>query len=56
MAKKIDPVHELASRGGKARAEQLSPAERQDIARRAVQARWAKAQKAERQPNASKVE
>ncbi len=34
-----------ATKGGKARAELLSPAERSDIARRAVEARWAKAGK-----------
>src|SRR3954463_1314484 len=32
-----------AAKGGKARAERLTPEERSDIARKAVQARWAKA-------------
>jgi hypothetical protein len=31
-------------KGGKARAERLTPEERQEIARRAAQARWKKAQ------------
>jgi len=31
--------------GGKARAKKLSPEQRSDIARRAVQARWAKSKK-----------
>ena len=31
-----------ASRGGKARAESLSPAKRSEIARQAAQARWGK--------------
>jgi len=31
--------------GGKARAKNLSPEQRSEIARRAVQARWAKAKK-----------
>lgn len=35
-----------ARKGGKSRAQNLNPAERSDIARRAVQARWAKAGKA----------
>lgn len=38
-------LQKQASKGGKARAAALSPAERQSIARRAVQARWAKAGK-----------
>jgi hypothetical protein len=33
-------VSEQASKGGKARAQALSPAERKDIARRAAEARW----------------
>jgi hypothetical protein len=32
----------LQSRGGKARAAKLSPAERTEIAKKAVEARWAK--------------
>ena len=36
-----------ASKGGRARKESLSPERRTEIARRAVQARWAKAGKAE---------
>jgi len=32
----------LGSQGGKARAKKLTPEQRQDIARKAVQARWAK--------------
>jgi hypothetical protein len=43
MAKKTKKtVGDYASLGGKARKEALSPEERSDIARRAVQARWAK--------------
>jgi hypothetical protein len=38
-----DPKDEGRARGGHARAEALSPVERADIARRAAQARWAKA-------------
>jgi hypothetical protein len=34
--------HALQSRGGKARAAKLSPAQRTGIARKAVEARWAK--------------
>jgi len=41
-AKKRDTLQEQASKGGLARAASLSPAERQDIARKAVQVRWAK--------------
>ena len=33
----------LGSRGGKARAKKLTAEERQEIARKAAQARWAKA-------------
>src|SRR3712207_767203 len=33
---------ELASKGGKARAKALSPEQRKEIARKAVEARWAK--------------
>ena len=35
-------AHERASRGGKARAAALTPEQRSESARRAVQARWAK--------------
>lgn len=38
-------AHELARLGGLARARALSPEERSAIARRAVQARWARAAK-----------
>ena len=36
-------ITERASKGGKARAESLTPEERSESARRAVKARWAKA-------------
>ena len=35
--------HELASRGGKARADRLTPARRSEIARHAAATRWRKA-------------
>jgi len=38
---------ELGSRGGKARAKNLTPEQRQEIARKAVQTRWAKAKRGE---------
>jgi hypothetical protein len=50
MAKKKNP-HAVALgrlgglKGGKARTAKLSPAERRDLARKAVLARWAKARK-----------
>lgn len=37
-------------RGGKVRAANLTKARRSEIARKAVQARWAKAAKAEKKP------
>jgi hypothetical protein len=36
-----------ASKGGKARAEKLTPEERKEIARKAAKARWAKKQQRE---------
>lgn len=39
MAKKIDPS-KMGKKGGKARAESLSPEERSEIARKAASARW----------------
>jgi hypothetical protein len=42
VAKRADET-DMASKGGKARAEKLSPAERSQIARNAGKARWAKA-------------
>jgi hypothetical protein len=50
MAKKKNP-HAVAlgkrggSKGGKLRAQKLSPEQRREIARKAVQARWAKYKK-----------
>jgi len=35
-------MSELGKKGSKARAEKLTPAQRSEIARKAVQARWAK--------------
>ena len=35
-------VSEMARMGGKARAAKLSPAQRTEIAKKAVEARWAK--------------
>ena len=43
-----------ASKGGRARAEKLSPAERQKIARDAVQARWEKQGKRSKTPGPAK--
>lgn len=45
MADKVDRPAEMSSRGGKARAERLTPAERSEIAKQASRARWAKAGK-----------
>jgi hypothetical protein len=45
MAKKPLTVSEFARMGGKARAKKLSADERKASARKAVQARWAKAKK-----------
>jgi hypothetical protein len=54
MAKKKNPnavaLGKLGgSKGGKIRAAKLSPEERSEIARKAVQARWAKAREKDRQ-------
>ena len=55
MAKKKNP-HAVAlgkrggSKGGKLRAEKLSPERRREIARKAVQARWAKHRKDQQKP------
>jgi len=51
MAKKRKTAaQKLASKGGKARAAALTPAERQEIGRRAVNARWAKDRKITENP------
>lgn len=43
MSKKKNPAAmELGRKGGKVRASRLTPQERQESARKAVQARWAK--------------
>ena len=39
--RKTMDVTEMARRGGKARASQMTPEERSESARKAVQARWA---------------
>jgi len=39
------------SKGGKLRAEKLSPEKRREIARKAVQARWAKYKKDQQKPD-----
>jgi hypothetical protein len=55
MAKKKNP-HAVAlgkrggSKGGKLRAEKLSPEKRREIARNAVQARWAKYKRDQQKP------
>ena len=55
MAKKKNP-HAVAlgkrggSKGGKLRAEKLSPEKRSEIARKAVLARWAKYKKDQQKP------
>ena len=55
MAKKKNP-HAVAlgkrggSKGGKLRAEKLSPEKRSEIARKAVLARWAKYKKGQQKP------
>jgi hypothetical protein len=55
MATKKNP-HAVAlgkrggSKGGKLRAEKLSPEKRSEIARKAVQARWAKYKKDQQKP------
>jgi hypothetical protein len=55
MAKKKNP-HAVAlgkrggSKGGKLRAEKLSPEKRREIARKAVLARWAKYKKGKEKP------
>lgn len=41
----------LGSRGGKARAKNLTAEQRQEIARKAVQVRWAKAKREEHSEN-----
>ena len=38
------PEEERASKGGKARAEKLTPEERSEIARKAAKARWEKSE------------
>jgi len=43
--KRKDELKETRARGGKARAEKLSPERRREIARNAVNARWAKRDK-----------
>jgi hypothetical protein len=45
MAKKPLTISDFARMGGKARAKKLTPQERKESARKAVQARWAKAKK-----------
>jgi len=56
MAKAKNP-HAVAlgkrggSKGGKLRAEKLSPEKRREIARKAVQARWAKYRKDQQKPD-----
>jgi len=56
MAKKKNPAAVLlgklgGSKGGKIRAERLSPERRSEIARKAVLARWAKEKKKKQQPD-----
>jgi len=41
----------FARAGGKARARKLTPEQRQEIARKAIQARWAKAKREESSQN-----
>lgn len=48
-----EPISNHASEGGRARAQSLSPEERQLIARRAVEARWEKAGKLKKVPQAT---
>ncbi|MBU0717979.1 MAG: P63C domain-containing protein [Planctomycetes bacterium] len=43
--KQLSPLQEQASKGGKARAKAMTPKQRSENARRAVEARWAKAGK-----------
>ena len=46
MAKSKDSYAvEFARKGGKARARKLSPQQRREIAKKAIQARWAKEKK-----------
>jgi len=46
MARKNPHAAALGKKGGKARWEGLSPEQRSEIARKAIQARWAKAKRA----------
>ncbi len=47
--KKQTPAQKMASEGGKARAKALSPEQRSEIARKAVEARWQKAGRSPKQ-------
>lgn len=49
MAKRPLNIHEFARLGGHARAKKLTERERKESARRAAQARWAKAKKKDQQ-------
>jgi len=50
MADKPITVHEAGRKGGNSRAERQTPEQRSALARKAAQARWAKARK--RKPKA----